>query len=146
MIKRILFWLVLLGCGYAQAQSLDYPSIWECDAYKPNWYCDREDEHMEPTPVLPPAARKDAEPRRIEIKDIRTAEQLRQELKRREDIAVMNPSEANVKDYLALWQLTQEKGSLFSDVWRRVVWQNPELDYAQRHPANNTGVGVAVVS
>lgn len=142
MIKRILFWSALMSCWHAQAQSLDYPSIWECDAYKPNWYCDREDEHMEPTPVLPPAARKDAEPRRIEIKDIRTAEQLRQELKRREDIAVMNPSEANVKDYLALWQLTQEKGSLFSDVWRRVVWQNPELDYAQRHPSNNTAARI----
>ena len=27
-------------------------------------------------------------------------------------------------------------------VWRRVVWQNPELDYAQRHPSNNTAARI----
>ena len=35
--------LLALLCGYASAQSLDYPSVWQCDANKPNWYCDIEE-------------------------------------------------------------------------------------------------------
>ena len=133
--------LLALLCGCAGAQSLDYPSIWQCDTNKPNWYCDiGESEPVAPAPPRP--VRKDRPSRRIELKDIKTAEQLRQELKRREDLAVMNPSEQNMKDYLELWQLTQDKGSVFADNWRRVVWQNPSLDYAQRRPVNNSAIKI----
>jgi conjugal transfer pilus assembly protein TraF len=133
--------LLALLCGYAGAQSLDYPSVWQCDANKPNWYCDIEEgEQVAPAPPRP--VRKDRPPGRIELRDIKTAEQLRQELKRREDLAVMDPSEQHMKDYLELWQLTQDKGSVFADSWRRVVWQNPSLDYAQKRPVNNSAIKI----
>jgi conjugal transfer pilus assembly protein TraF len=131
--------MLALLSGHAGAQSLDYPSVWQCDANKPNWYCDLEDgEPLAPAP--PRQVRKDRPPGRIELKDIKTAGQLRQELKRREDLAVMNPSDRNMLDYLELWQLTQDKGSVFADSWRRVVWQNPGLDYAQKRPVNNSAI------
>lgn len=133
--------LLALLCGTAGAQSLDYPSVWKCDVNKPNWYCDIE-EGVQPAEARQQPVRKDRGPGRIEIKDIKTAEQLRQELKRREDLAVMNPSEQHMKDYLELWQLTQDKGSVFADNWRRVVWQNPSLDYAQRRPVNNSAIKI----
>lgn len=146
MMKRSLLLLALLA-GYANAQSLDYPSVWQCDANKPNWYCDMEDakpQPMQPTPApaRPQAGRKADKPKRIELKDIKTAEQLRQELKRREDVAVMNPTDQNMKDYLELWQMTQDKGAVFADNWRRVVWQNPSLDYAQKRPVNNSAIKI----
>lgn len=133
--------LLALLSGQAGAQSLDYPSVWQCDANKPNWYCDIEEE-MSPSAARPQPVRKDSRPGRIELKDIRTAEELRQELKRREDLAVMNPSEQHMKDYLELWQLTQDKGAVFADSWRRVVWQNPGLDYAQKRPVNNSAIKI----
>lgn len=133
--------LLALLSGYAGAQSLDYPSVWQCDANKPNWYCDIE-EDVPPAAARPQPVRKDRGPGRIELKDIKTAEQLRQELKRREDLAVMDPSEQHMKDYLELWQLTQDKGSVFADSWRRVVWQNPSLDYAQKRPVNNSAIKI----
>lgn len=133
--------LLALLSGYAGAQSLDYPSVWQCDANKPNWYCDIE-EDVPPAAAQPQPVRKDRGPGRIELKDIKTAEQLRQELKRREDLAVMDPSEQHMKDYLELWQLTQDKGSVFADSWRRVVWQNPSLDYAQKRPVNNSAIKI----
>ncbi|OGB70615.1 MAG: conjugal transfer protein TraF [Burkholderiales bacterium RIFOXYC12_FULL_65_23] len=133
--------LLALLSGYAGAQSLDYPSVWQCDANKPNWYCDIE-EDVPPAAARPQPVRKDRGPGRIELKDIKTAEQLRQELKRREDLAVMDPSEQHMKDYLELWQLTQNKGSVFADSWRRVVWQNPSLDYAQKRPVNNSAIKI----
>ena len=65
---------------------------------------------------------------------------MRAELKRREDLAVMRPTDKNLKDYLQLWQVTQDKGAVFADNWRRVVWQTPELDYALRRPTTNAAI------
>lgn len=123
------------------ASPLDYPSVWQCDANKPNWYCDAQQERELQAQKAPVSQPKPTQGKRIEIKDIRTAEQLRFELKRREDLMVMNPSDSNlVKDYLELWQVTQDKGSMLADTWRRVVWQNPELDYSLRRPVNNSAI------
>lgn len=132
MLFRILFFS-LICCSVQAEGGLDYQSIWNCDEDKFHWYCDLEkDEKQKEEPKASSAG--------LEIKDIKTAEELRKELKRREDIAIMEPTEKNVKDYVALWQHTQEKGSVFADSWRRVVWQNPELDYALKRPANNTAI------
>lgn len=138
-----LFALSLLNGSALAASALDYPSVWQCDSNKFNWYCDIEEDSAPPavTPPSQPAAPPTA-PQRIEIKDIKTAEQLRVELKRREDIAVMYPTDANLRDYLELWQMTQEKGAVFADSWRRVVWQNPDLDYTLKRPANNAAIKV----
>ena len=138
-MKVLALLLLVLACGAARAQvgPLDYPSVWDCDDTKFNWYCD--DRPAPPSGPPRPEPDKPGAARR-ELKDILTAEQLRAELKRREDIAVMAPTESNLKDYLALWQITQEKGALFADNWRRVVWQTPELDYSLKRPSNNAAI------
>ncbi|MFN7570492.1 MAG: conjugal transfer protein TraF [Betaproteobacteria bacterium] len=120
----------------AQGTGLDYPSIWRCDEPRFNWYCD--DDPAAKPKTSPPASQRATG--RIELKDIKTAAELREELKRREDIAVMNPTDANLKDYLTLWTVAQEKGAVFADSWRRVVWQTPELDYSLRRPTNNAAI------
>jgi conjugal transfer pilus assembly protein TraF len=137
MTRSLFLFLVFAADAYAGA--LDYPSVWQCDTDKFNWYCDLDDiEAAAPPPAPEPA--QPAPPTRIEITDLRTAEQMRQELKRREDISVMNPTAENIRDYLELWQVVQEKGAVFADSWRRVVWQNPELDYTLKRPANNSAI------
>jgi conjugal transfer pilus assembly protein TraF len=133
MMRYFVLWVLLPSL--ASAQSLDYPSVWQCDVNKSHWYCDMDE-------TIPAEQPPTQSTKRLELKEIRTAEQLRQELKRREDLAVMNPSEQNIKDYLALWQVTQDKGAAFADTWRRVVWQNPELDYTQKRPVNNSAIKV----
>ncbi len=139
--------LCLLLSTSLHAQSLDYQSIWTCDNSKPNWYCDEEADQRaraRPMPKPRPMELKPElkTPKRIEIKNIKTSEEMRVELKRREDVAVMTPSESNIKDYLELWQVAQEKGAVFADTWRRVVWQNPELDYSLKRPANNAAINI----
>lgn len=141
-MKRVLA-AFLMVWGTAQASALDYKSVWQCDENKFNWYCDIEEEKLQAKPPITPAAPaidSKSVPKRIEIKDIKTAEQMRVELKRREDVAVMYPTDQNLKDYLELWQVTQEKGAVFADNWRRVVWQNPNLDYTLKRPANNVAI------
>lgn len=127
-IKTVCF--LMIWSSMACADGLDYPSVWQCDADKFNWYCDLEDES--PATLVPTAP--------LGMEQIRTAEQMREELKRREDIAVMNPTTENVRSYIQLWQVVQDKSSLFADTWRRVVWQNPALDYTLKRPANNVAI------
>lgn len=132
---------------------LNYESVWQCDRLKPNWYCDEQPE-AEPE-AAPPIAKKpevpkakapepqDDKPKRIEIPDLKTTEQMKVELKRREDVAVMTPTAENIKDYLELWQVVQNKASSFADSWQRVVWTNPKFDYSLQHPTNNSALRVA---
>lgn len=137
--------VVLVSTATVQVHAngaLDYPSVWACETARFHWYCDQQEAKELAPPaslslvvptVVPP-------PQRIEIKDIKTAEQMRVELKRREDLAIMDPSKEKLTDYLQLWQVVQDKGSTFADSWRRVVWQTPELDYALRRPSNNLAI------
>lgn len=133
MPTRMLLVLAIVS-GAARAQNaLDYSSVWKCDIEKFNWYCDMDEAPRKARPPAQPA-------KHMDLKDLKTAEQLRRELKRREDAAVMNPTDRNLKDYLALWQVTQQKGAVFADNWRRVVWQNPDLDYSLKRPVNNAAI------
>lgn len=139
-MRRLLALMLIVVAGAASAAvqerpGLDYPSVWECDAVKPLWYCDKSPDESEDSPAAAPAPEAPKDLSRFE-----TASELRAELKRLEDVAVMKPTEENLKAYLEAWQLVQDKGSTFADAWRRVVWQNPDLDYAQRRPTNNTAV------
>jgi conjugal transfer pilus assembly protein TraF len=141
----LLFCFLAFGSSRVFAQSaLNYPSAWKCDEEKFHWYCDEQ-------PVKPPVATgpepkktdraakpsPPAQPRALKLSEIETAAQLREELKRREDIAVMQPTAANIKSYLELNTFMQSKSSDFADSWRRVVWQNPAFDYSLVRPTNN---------
>jgi conjugal transfer pilus assembly protein TraF len=124
------------------ANSLNYESIWKCDTSRWNWYCDDEAEKKNDELRRSIATKQDskaeASKKPLNIADIKTAEELRAELKRREDVAIMNPSPQNIRAYLEMNAHMQTKASNFADSWRRVVWQNPDLDYSQRRPVNNS--------
>lgn len=56
--------------------------------------------------------------------------------------AILEPTEQNVKNYMFLQQKIVNQASYFSDVWRRVLWATPELDYTQQRPVNNVGKNI----
>lgn len=56
--------------------------------------------------------------------------------------AVLEPTEQNVKEYMFLQQKIVNQASYFSDVWRRVLWATPELDYTQKRPVSSVGKNV----
>ncbi|OJA80688.1 conjugal transfer protein TraF [Burkholderia ubonensis] len=137
----------------AQSNPLDYPSIWQCDAgdgadnnaYAPrfNWYCDLKKPAPEQAEAPPPASEPQPAPgERIELPVV--AEYW---LRRYSDViprpyVVVDGTPDHIRDYLQLWQMTQEKGAVFADNWRRVVWQDPALDYTLTRPANNAAIKV----
>lgn len=89
----------------------------------------------EPKKEAPKTAEKKEPPKRLE--DLKTVEEIRKEVVRLRDIAIMEPSEKNIYTYLQANQYVMDKSSYFTDVWRRVVWQNPEIDYNARSPTAN---------
>ena len=84
--------------------------------------------------VVPPVAAASAPLRVTEIKD---AQVLRAEVDRLKRVAIMDPSPANMYAYLDANKYIQDKAAMFTDMWRRVVWQNSELDYNVKNPTAN---------
>ena len=56
--------------------------------------------------------------------------------------AVLEPTENNVKEYMFLQQKIINQASYFSDVWRRILWTTPSLDYTQQRPVSGVGKDV----
>lgn len=124
----------------------DYDSVWSCDQTKRNWYCDEQPQPVKPQSppltVKKSEPDKESKPRIRNLSDLKTAEEMRQELKVRLDLATMYPTEQNLKNYMEAQKLVNDKSSLFTDQWRRVVWKYPELDYSQQSPTNNAAIQV----
>lgn len=53
--------------------------------------------------------------------------------------AVLNPSPDNIKAYILQHQRVLNMGSDFADGWRRVLWENPDIDYLNTHPISSAG-------
>ncbi|ATI80543.1 conjugal transfer protein TraF [Sphingobium yanoikuyae] len=53
--------------------------------------------------------------------------------------AILDPSEANVIAYVRFQREQLDRASTFSDVWRRALWQNPDMDYTLQRPVNTVG-------
>ncbi|QKM57761.1 hypothetical protein CG017_05841 (plasmid) [Burkholderia glumae] len=125
-----------LGAPRAPANDLDYPSVWQCDGQaKFNWYCDDEAK-----PAAPAAASNAKPVDPDDFDQIKSADAMREALKQRLDVANMDPTPEHIKSYIKLWEYVQQKSAVFADQWRRVVWQDPSLDYSLKRPTNNVAV------
>lgn len=68
-------------------------------------------------------------------------EELQASVKFSRALAIMNPTEENLKQYIQKQEIVMNKSSMFTDVWRRTLWANPELDYSQTHrPTDTTAI------
>ena len=75
-----------------------------------------------------------------------TIAQAKQELKTIQDkledlkvLAVMHPTEVNVSQYMAFQQEQLERAALFSNTWKKTLWNTPELDYSVKMPISSVG-------
>jgi conjugal transfer pilus assembly protein TraF len=98
-----------------------------------NFYCDDpEDEEISieaplSTPPAPP------------ISAVERLDQLHEEVSEAKALAVLEPNEENVERYMRLQNEVMVQAGEFVDVWRRVVWQTPDLDYEGEHPQSHRG-------
>ena len=68
---------------------------------------------------------------------ILSAAELRAEYTKRLENATFLPTEANVLAFQEVNHFVQEKAALFTDMNRRVSWQNPQFDFSTLNPAAN---------
>jgi conjugal transfer pilus assembly protein TraF len=115
---------------------MDYPSVWSCDDAKFHWYCDN-DPDVTTDPEKPPAKMKSKEEAALE-----ELERMRKALEAKRALALMQPSPENLKAYITAQEALMDLASVFSDVWRRVIWANPEINYQLRNPVNNAAIQV----
>lgn len=132
----VLGWCIA-ATPFAQGQPTDSGgNWWDQDPWANpergfNWY----------PPDEPPKPPKKEEPKTAlktkpkNIKEMKRVEDIREELKRLRDKAIIDPTEKNIYAYLDANQFVMDKSAMFTDMWRRVVWQNPDVDYNVRNPA-----------
>lgn len=114
---------------------LDYPSIWRCDTAKFNWYC-----HEDETPVGTDKAAPAIKAKTAEEKAIEELERQRKNLAAKKALAVTQPTPENVKAYIVAQEAVMQQASVLSDVWRRVIWQNPDVNYEMKRPVSTAGI------
>lgn len=122
--------LLLLGPWAAGAQ--DAPTRYWSDAWR-GWHF-YEDPEPEPPPAQPPPSPPAVPTRAPELVEF---ERLQKTLEDTRNIAIMRPTEANVRRYMELEARVVGQASYFADVAQRIAWATPELDPTlQGRPVN----------
>lgn len=92
-------------------------------------------------PQLPPKVEEKASEARAEPElkpetapEIKELDAYHRRLQEAADVASWNPTPANVERYVRLQKVALDKSGLFSDLWRRLVWTTPDLDYTLQRP------------
>jgi len=65
--------------------------------------------------------------------------EIQEELEKRKALAILYPTENNIKNYIIYQRQQLDRSSIFAQQWQRTVWSNPELDYSLVRPTNAVG-------
>lgn len=131
------------AASFPATVSVARPSLKE--EYRRGWHFheDPEVEVVEAPPSVPAAPllrEKPAEKRAPELVEF---ERLQKQLVDVRNIAIMNPTDTNVRRYMELEVRVVRQASYFSEVAQRVAWATPELDMTlQGRPVNARAIEV----
>jgi len=94
-----------------------------------NWYPpDR------PPPKRPKKEAEKASEKPKKIQEMLKIEEISVELRRLREVAILQPSELNVLEYMRAQEYVMAQSAMFADQARRVNWKNPEIDGNVRQP------------
>lgn len=123
---------LVLASMPAFAQSTDDPPRYWSDRWR-GWHFY---ENPAPEPEAPQAESPKATPS-TESAVLRDFQRLQKAVEDTRNIAIMRPTEANVRRYMELEAQVVERASYFADVAQRVAWTHPNLDPTlQGRPVN----------
>ena len=120
----------------ARAQTAASP-YWS-DAWRGwHFYEDPEPDTQERPAPSPKVVSPTAKPKATRPPELAEFERLQKTLEETRNIAIMRPTEANVRRYMELEARVVARASTFADVAQRVAWATPELDPTlQGRPVN----------
>jgi len=121
--------------------SVASPGYWSDNWRGWHFYEDPEEGNATPHKSDPAAARPAATP--LRPPELVQFEHLQKKLEEFRNIAIINPTEANVRRYMELETKVVAQASAFADVAQRVAWSTPELDPTlQGRPVNAKAIAV----
>lgn len=147
----VLFSVLLVGAARAQQPAGDVaatqsPSsvaknpFW--DEYRRGWHF-YEDPEIEIVPAPRPPPKADKPQRDTRAPELIEFERLQKRLEEFRNIAIIRPTESNVRRYMELEARVVRQASYFSDVAQRVAWSTPDLDMTlQGRPVNARAIEV----
>jgi conjugal transfer pilus assembly protein TraF len=107
-----------------------------CDNWR-GWHFYEDPAAETPPKDRPPAPRPPLDAPTPKAPELRQLERLRRQLEDYRGIAIVNPTEANVRRYMQLEARVYAQASRFSEVAQRVGWSSPEFDPTlQGRPVN----------
>ncbi|PZP27150.1 MAG: conjugal transfer protein TraF [Roseateles depolymerans] len=133
-----------LSQAQTQPQAADPPAralFW--DDYRRGWHFYEDPETEVPPVKAPQKAADKAKPQDRRAPELIEFEQLQRRLEEYRNIAIIRPSEANVRRYMELEASVVRQASYFSDVAQRVAWSTPNLDMTlEGRPVNARAIEV----
>lgn len=119
--------LIMLGTLTASAQ--DGPQRYWSDTWRGWHFYEDPSPDVEAKPATSPKALIPAVPTLPpKAPELAAFERLQKAVEETRNIAIMQPTEANVRRYMELESQVVERASYFADVAQRVAWATPELD------------------
>lgn len=101
------------------------------------WHFYEDPLREEEKPASPAAPSVTIPPANVQAPELEEFAHLQKTLEEYRNIAIVRPTEANVRRYMELEARVVNQASLFADVARRVAWSTPELDPTlQGRPVN----------
>lgn len=142
--------LAALPSAFVWAQQSDPPSppslavrtlFWE--DHQRGWHFYEDPEPEVAPPKQSTRAAEKATPRDQRPPELIEFERLQKRLEEYRNIAIIRPTEANVRRYMELEARVVRQASYFSDVAQRVAWSTPDLDMTlQGRPVNARAIEV----
>lgn len=131
-------WLVLvISCPVAADGQNTSARYWSDTWRGWHFYEDPEPEAEERSPTAPKITSPAVKPKPAKAPEIAEFELLQKSLEETRTLAIMRPTEANVRRYMELESTVVARASTFADVAQRVAWATPELDPTlQGRPVN----------
>ncbi len=126
--------------GRDYPSGMGYSSEWTCSGHgKFSWYCEDPPvpEKADSGPNSPPKTTESRE--EFAVKEL---DKIRKDLDAKRALSVVHPTEENIKAYMAAQQVEIVRAAFYADVWRRVLWQNAELNLGLKSPMNNSAIKV----
>jgi len=122
-MKRALTAVLLLAASPASAAGVMSE---DCRTLGWHFYCDPAKTEPAAQPETPPSPNTVPEPASDPRERIKA---IRDKIDLLKATAILDPTEDNVAAYIRFQREQLDRASVFSDQWRRTVWQNPDLDY-----------------
>lgn len=125
ILINFLFFFLLIHNVYALSEE-EY-----CDRKKLGWhfYCEKEEIAKE----------ENDQNQNVKNDPVAEVKAIQEKLEYLRSEAVLRPTEENMRAYMQFQNQQMEKASFFSDMWRRLIWNSPELDYTLKRPVSTVG-------